>query len=258
MASFEPAFNACRLSETVSPLGQIAAPRTGGGGGGSLHLQSRPRRGPRPSSVPMLHVQKEKGVKAGDAFGKGRIVAMGHALFGERGGMEWVPHPRCSGANCRNRDAVHFIKLDGPLSGLCVTCASLESQHLREGRAAALALELRQGDGAHNAAAPGRVFGKGMVVSVGVDDGPWREMPSCLSPRCSSDPTLLVKTRGPWAGHCAPCVAQLVADGLPPFSPRHAIAGLPGEAQDWVTRPLPRVLDGADLPTAAMKMMENL
>ena len=169
----------------------------------------------------------------GKVHGKGKIVAAGpDEVFGVGEEPMWVPFEPCRGPSCVHPNAAHLIKQMGEMKGYCTKCA-IEAMAGERARKKILE-ETTAAEAASIAAL--RSYGKGTIISAGVDDGEWKAKPRCAAPDCA-DPAawFLVKQAGPWRGHCTPCVVARVADGRPPAS----IPARDASLDSWKTRKAP-------------------
>ena len=167
----------------------------------------------------------------GKAFGKGTIIAAGDEAFGADGVRAWVVREPCRGPSCLHPNATHLVKQDGKMRGYCCVCANKVTQ------ARKVSEQARTGAKEEDDDIPAILsYGKGVIVSKGVNDGAWKPKPRCIAPGCK-EPTawFLVKVRGPWKGHCTRCVLMFTAEGRDPtpFPARRK------SLDAWQTRPVP-------------------
>ena len=221
--------------ETVSPLAQLR-PTTAGG-------QQRGV-GPRPRSIELSATvaHQDRVATVGKRYGKGMIVGVGRSIF-EHDHVEWVHRPSCKTSGCATPNAHHFLRQRGNMKGYCINCiSSIMDAEERRSRAAFASRTRTQ--------LAGTKFGKGMVISTGVDDGPWTVEPRCVAPRCKTAyaKPYLVKKSGHWKGHCTLCIAAHVEAGEPPYP-------LPPPArEEWRTRSIPGLSNASVHAHIAMRV----
>lgn len=206
--------------ETLSPLAGMRPAAFG--------RQERETRARAPSvDFAAAVVQQAQGVTVGARYGKGRIVGVGNGIF-ENGDVKWVHRPQCKSSECATPNAHHLMRQRGAMKGYCINCISsiMEAETRRQHYSFATRSRTQLA---------GTTYGKGMVISTGVDDGPWVVVLRCAAPHCTTAHAkpYLVKKSGKWEGHCIPCIAALVAEGKPPYPlppPTH---------EEWRTRSIP-------------------